>query len=262
MADDIIDDITKDVKGKSKSDDTSQIDKGEFEKAQKSAKALDGLLKDHGFDSLEDLTDALKDGKDFKGKLGDLDLDEVLEDAKTLKSYQEYWAAEDDKKKGDDEDEDDAVAKLQKEVDALKSGKDDEDRRTRALQDSERIIEEFNTEVTSLVEKDEEISEDYRPFVNEFLGVNNPANDIDISDSKAVRKMAKDGAKKFTDFIKKVKEDGAKEYREGKLEIPPISPTEESVVTQLEDKPVKNLKDARKSAVEIITKRLLGGKTG
>lgn len=260
MAEEIKDETTKNVDTKDK--ETSQIDKGEFEKAQKSAKALDGLLKDHGFDSLEDLTDMLKDGKDIKGKLGGLNLDEVLQDANTLKSYQEYWAAEEDKKKGDDEDEDDAVAKLQKEVDALKSGKTDEERRTKALQDTERIIEEFNTEVNSLVEKDEGIPETYRPFVTEFLGVNNPANDIDISDSKAVRTMAKDGAKKFTDFIKKVKEDGAQEYRAGKLEIPPISPTEESVATQLEEKPVKNLKEARKTAIEIMTKKLFGGKSG
>lgn len=260
MAEEIKDETTKKVEGKD--DGTSQIDKGEFEKAQKSAKALDGLLKDHGFDSIDDLTDMLRDGKDIKGKLGGLNLDEVLADAKTLKSYQEYWAAEADKKGGEDEDEDDAVARLQKEVDALKSGRADEDRRTKALQDTERIIEEFNTEVSSFVEKDEGIPETYRPFVNEFLGVNNPANDIDISDTKAVRKMAQDGAKKFTEFIKKVKEDGATEYRAGKLEIPPISPTEESVATQLDEKPVKNLKEARKTAVEIITKRLFGGKSG
>ncbi|GAG71898.1 unnamed protein product, partial [marine sediment metagenome] len=92
MPPDDIKDTTKvdvtDPKGDDK-DKSSSIDAGEFEKAKQSAEALSGLLKDHGYDSTEDLVEALSSGKDLKGKIGDAKVEDILAKAKTLDSYEQ-----------------------------------------------------------------------------------------------------------------------------------------------------------------------------
>jgi len=254
--DDDIKDTTKVDVTDTKVDDTkasSSIDPGEFEKAKESAAALSSLLEDHGFDSKEDLVEALSTGKDLKDLLGDADAKEVMEKAKTLDSYEQFWATQDEKKKDDDEplDSDEKVARLEKKITSWEKSKREEELRRSALEESQKALETFNTEVKGVVEKNEAIPKEYRPFVGEFLGVDNPANEIDITKPAEVRKMAKDGIKKIQDFEQAV----IKRYREGKLEMTPIEPLD---VDQVKEKQPKNLAEARKMATEILQKQFAG----
>jgi len=257
MVEDIKDTTNVDVtdKGDDK-DKSSSIDPGEFEKAQESAKALSSLLEDHGFDSKEDLQEALSTGKDLKDLLGDADAKEVLEKAKTLDSYEQYWATQDDKKKADDEpeDSDEKVARLEKKITSWETSKREEELKRSALDESQRVLATFNTEVKGMVEKNEAIPEEYRPFAGEFLGVDNPANEIDITKPTEVRKMAKEGIKKIQDFEQAV----IKRYREGKLKVEDITPTEPIDAEAIKEKQPKTIAEARKMATEILQKQFSG----
>ncbi len=256
MAEDIKDTTNVDVTDKTgdDKDKSSSIDPGEFEKAQESAKALSGLLEDHGFDSKEDLAEALSSGKDLKDLLGDTDAKEVLEKAKTLDSYEQYWATQDDKKKAEDETDDERIDRLEKRLNASESAKKEEALKRSALDESQKALETFNTEVKGMVEKTEAIPEEYRPFAGEFLGVDNPANEIDITKPAEVRKMAKEGITKIQDFEQAV----IKRYREGKLKVPDMTVTEPIDVESIKELKPKTIAEARKMATEILQKKLSG----
>lgn len=232
-------------------DKSSSIDAGEFEKAKESAKALTSLLEDHGFDSKEDLIEALSSGKDLKDQLGETELKDILEKANTLDKYEQYWAAQDDKKKVEDEDTDEKVTRLEKELTSFKTSKQDEELRRSTLDESQRVLETFNTEVKGLIEKNEAIPKEYRPFVGEFLGVGNPANEVEITKLVDVRKMAKEGMKKIEDFEQAV----IKRYREGKLKVPDITPTEPIDTEAIKEHKPKNLAESKKMMGEILTKQ-------
>ena len=255
MAEDIKDttnvDITDKVDDKDKS---SSIDPGEFEKAKGAEKALSSLLSDHGYDSTEDLIEALSSGKDLKDQLGETELKDILEKAKTLDKYEQFWASEDEKKKGDDEDTDDKVIRLEKEMASWKASKRDEELKRSALDESQKALDGFNSEIKGLIEKNDAIPKEYRPFAAEFLGVNNPANEIEITNPGEVRKMAKDAMKKIEGFEQAV----IKRYREGKLKVPEITPVEPIDTEAIKEKKPKNLAESRKMAQEILHRQFTG----
>ena len=228
------------------------------EKTQAAFKAqgeLGSLLEDHGFDSVEDLVEAMQDGGKLKEGLGDLDLDEIKEKAQEMDRTRAYWADEKAKQVKDDEDPDDALVRLQKEVTEMKSSKKDEEDRKQGIQENQNALDGFAEEVTSFIKKQEDYPEEYRPFTELLLGVNNPANEIDITNKTATRKMCKDGVKTIRDFEQVV----IKRYRDGKIKVPSITKTEP--VEPHPGKDVKNLKDARKVMTETLSK-LFGGKAG
>lgn len=253
MAEEIKDDTKVDVTG-TKVDDTkasSSIDPGEFEKAKESAEAMSSLLKDHGFDSKEDLVEALSSGKELKGKIGDAKVDDLVAKAKTLDGYEQYWAAQDTKTKREEETPDETVARLEKRLDAFESGKKKEDLKKSQLEENKRVLSDYGSEVKGVLEKDEAIPEEYRPFAGEFLGVNNPANEVDITNRTEIRKMAQGGIKKVQDFEQAV----IKRYVDGKIKIPEMTKTEPVDTDSIKEKNPKTIAEARKVATEFLHKQ-------
>ena len=252
-----IQDTTKVDLTKKEGDDKgtpSQIDQGEFDKAKVEAKALAGLLEDHGFDSIEDATKALSSGKDLKDQLGETELKDILEKANKLDSYEQYWAAEDLKKQEEGEEPDDKVTRLEKRITDFETKEHDKEVRRDGLQKSQETLEGFNTEIKTLVEKNEAIPEEYRPFAGEFLGVDNPANEVEITNMPEVRKMAKEGIKKIQAFEQAV----IKRYREGKLKVPDMTPTEPIDAEGIKEHKPKNIAESKKMMKEILSKQFLG----
>lgn len=226
----------------------------EIKAAIESQKKLDGLLKDQGFDSLEDLTQSIQDSTDFKKKFGDLNIDELKEKAGTLDKYNDYWAAEEAKKKEEETDEDKLV-RLEKDIKDIRSINEKDQTARKETADAEKVINDFTNEINSLMKKNEDIPEEYHSFLGEFLGVKNPFNEIDITSNNEVRKMAKDGIKKMQDFEQVI----IKRYRDGKIKIPDITPAEAAAPD--DKKPnVKNLKEARTGMLESLTKHFMGAK--
>ncbi len=255
---DVQDDTTKVVTDDKVSSVVDDKTSGPDEKTQAALKAqgeLSSLLEDHGFDSVEDLVEAMQDGGKLKEGLGDLDLDEIKEKAQEMDRTRAYWAEEKAKQTKDDEEDEDKIARLEKEVQGIKSAKQDEEDRKRGIQENQNALDGFAEEVTSFIKKQEDYPEEYRSFTELLLGVNNPANEIDITNKVATRKMCKDGVKSIRDFEQAV----IKRYRDGKIKVPSITKTEAPEPNPGKD--VKNLKDARKVMTETLGK-LFGGKSG
>ena len=254
MAEEITDTTKIDVTGEKVDDKSSSIDPGEFEKAQEGAKALSGLLKDQGFDSTEDLVKALSSGNDLKGKIGDAKVDDLLAKSKTLDNYEQYWATQDTKTKREEETSDETVARLEKRLDAFESGKKREDLKKSQLEESKKVLDVYGSEIKDVLEKDTAISEEYRPFLSEFLGIDNPANEVDITNRTEVRKMAQGGIKKVQNFEQAV----IKRYIDGKIKIPDMTKTEPVETDSIKEKQPKTIAEARKMATEILRKQFAG----
>lgn len=254
MAEEITDTTKVDVTGEKVDDKSSSIDPGEFEKAKESQEALAGLLKDHGYDSTEDLVKALSSGNDLKGKIGDVKVDDLLAKAKTLDSYEQYWAAQDTKTKREDETSDERVDRLEKRIDASETAKKQEALKKSQLDENQRVLVDYGSEIKDVVEKEEAISEEYRPFVSEFLGIDNPANEVDITNRTEVRKMAQGGIKKVQNFEQAV----IKRYLGGKIKIPEMTKTEPVETDSIKEKNPKTIAEARKTATEFLTKHFAG----
>jgi len=256
MADDIKDTTKVDVTNKTGDDkgESSSIDKGEFEKAQAGSKALSSLLEDHGYDSKEDLIAALSDNKDLRDKVGDAKIDDLMAKAKTLDSYEQYWASQDTKAKREDETPDERVDRLEKRLDASETAKRQEALKQSQLEENQKALDSFGTEIKDALAKGEATPEEYRAFMSEFLGVNNPANEVDITNQADVRNMAKGGVQKVQDFEQAV----IKRYRDGKIKVPEITPVEPIDVDSIKEKQPKNLAEARQIATEVLQKQFSG----
>jgi len=267
MADDVVKDETQtDVTDTKTDTSVSDADKSKaesdekFKAAVEAQESLTSLLEDHGFDSLEDLQEELKSSASLKGKIGSADLEEIMKKANTLEKYEEYWASQKEKEKRSEEEPDDTITRLEREIRELKTNKTNEDKSTKQMQESIKAIESFDSEVATLVDK-KEIPENQRDILLEFLGVNNPANEIDITNKVAVRKVTKDGIEKFNKFVSAIQKQSVEDYRAGKLKIPDMSSTE-TVAPEIGKENIKTLKDARKVMLETLTKHFMGAKSG
>jgi len=254
MAEEVKDGTTEVVKDSSTTGDTKPSEPDEKTKAALEAgEKLTSLLGDHGFDSVEDLTEALSKSVELKESLKDLDLGELKDKAEELDRVHAYWASEKESKKRDEEEPDDTTARLDKELKELRQERADDKARTEAIKESESALSGFNDEVSSFLEKQDDLPEEYRPFAEMLMGINNPANEIDITNKTEIRKMCSKMAKTFKDLEGVI----GKRLKEGKVEIPTMSKTEATAPITDETKP-KNLKEARKITIETLTKKFLG----
>lgn len=190
--------------------------------ARAAEKDMQEILKSNDFESIDDLKAALKGGKELSDVLGKRDANKLIEDANQLQEIKAYWAELEEKKKEEEEEPLETVERLKKENKALKKEQADEKAALRKAQEAEDALNEYNKIVKKAAIDSGEGSE----MLEVFLGVNNPANEVDLSDAKAVKKMAKEGAEKFNKFLADIKQKAIDEYAAGKSEIIPISKDE------------------------------------
>lgn len=228
-------------------------DDPKFQAALKSQEALSGLLEDHGYDSLDDLIDDLKSGKETLASLGEEDLQELKDAKDELAKIHAYWASEEEKTKRGEEDSDDKITRLEKELEAFKKGQADEKANKEQIEAGKKVYSDYCTEVKSFVQAQEDIPEEYRNFANLLMGVDLPANEIDITQKGQIRKMCKDTVKTLKDFEEAVlKKHGHAEEKKKDKEPPPMSRSE---ALSMAPEGVKSLKDARRIAASFLGSR-------
>jgi len=244
----------KDAKSESSTDKDEKADSSavpwdkdprwkEWREQEKSMKAL---LEDSGVESLEELKGILEESGELKGKLADVDLDSLFTKAETLDKYEEYWAAQDAKKKEDEEDPTETIRRLESEKRELQRERETDKNRQTEYDDAARAVKAYEKEVKSAagdLSKDE--------FVMEYFGVGNKANDIDITDAKAVKRLVEEGIEKKKVYDQKV----IKAYLDGKIELPKIPSGDTGTTKQTE---VKTMKEARQALKDQVGK-IFGG---
>lgn len=237
---------TTDVK---KTEDTKDDDlDGKKAESQVTASEdrIQAILDKFGYDSLEDLEEDFDDYQELRETIGDKDAKQLVEDAEYLKTVKQYWKDQEETKKREAETADETIERLEKEkkealknLDDHKSKEAEKKEKENQRKQAEKLIQSFNSTVGAEIDKIKDLPKEYKPFLEEYLGVNNPANEINIGSKPEIRNMSKALIKKFFDFEQVV----IKRYLDGKVVIPKIDGSSETPVTK-ETKP-KNLKEAR-----------------
>ena len=223
----------------------------EFMKEKKSLTAanekLQSILKANDLEDADDLIELVQSGKAVKGRVDVTQLDGLIEKAQKLDKYEAYWKDQEERKRREVEDPDQTIARLEK---ALKfkdqTDRQKEDQRQQA-EKAKQAINSYEREVSNLV-KELEVSKEQQSFILEFFGVGNPANDIDITDRKAIKKLITEGLKKKETYDQAV----IKTYLAGKNEVPKLASSAGAATT--ETKPKIMLKDARRMFLETMQK--------
>lgn len=188
--------------------------------ARAAEKQLNELLDEHGLLDVEELKDALKSGKSLKEVLGDRDAQKLLEDSKRLAEINKHWDSEKAAKEREGMTPEEYIAKLEQENTNLRTSSDDFRSSVEEREHSKQVIEAYKQNVSRVVDAVEDaVPETERELLNLVLGVDNPANMIDVEDRVAVRKMAKEGVTKFQTLVQKIKQQAIDEYAAGKSKL-------------------------------------------
>jgi len=193
-------------------------------KTDEKTHAVQSVLDEYYIDSPEQLGEFLKNLSGLKDRLGDVDLEELKENSALLKKYQRHWAKEEADKKEDGETPEETISRLKKENSAVERELFDNRQMHEDEADAKDQLQAFGSTVKGTIEADKTIPAEYRPFLGEFLGVNNEINEVSLDDKAGVKKIAKVSAKKLLDFEQLV----IKRYLKGKTETPKISSSAET----------------------------------
>lgn len=206
--------------------------------ARQAEKSLQKLMADNDVEDLDDLIDLVQSGKKVIGKIDPDGLDEIIDKASTLARYEEYWDRQKEEERMAEEEPEETAARLAKENAALKA----ERNRQKAIEENQKALRNYDTAVlTGIKEALPTLPPDQGKFLAEFMGVGNPALDVEITNKAAVTKVVRDGVKKF----EKLKQQIIKDYLAGKDRIVDVPRIESGGVPGSGE--IKTLKDARKT---------------
>ncbi len=192
-------------------------------------------MEEHGYDDAAELKEALDGGKSLQDLLGDRDAAELIGKADTLDKYETHWQKQEAQKLRDEEEPDDTIFRLEKELKALREADSTRKATTKAERDAQTAIDRFNSVVGGVV-KNADLPTEYLKFAKEYLGVENPANEVDVSKKTEIKGHAKSGVEKLKEFEQAV----IKNYLAGKDKITKV--TETDTVTAPIDKEPENKK--------------------
>jgi len=191
-----------------------------WKSARAAEKRLNELLEEKGYLSLDELVEELETGKGLAQKLKGRDVDEILEAADKFRDAQSRYTREQDNKRYENETPDERVTRLEKANSDLQAELSRVKTQHQELMDSQEAIENYGNEVDRVLDSLEDpFSDNERAMARLLMGVDNPANMIDIEDRMAVRKMAKSAAGTFSRFIQGVKQAAIDEYTQGKSKL-------------------------------------------
>lgn len=199
--------------------------------ARAAEKQLTTILEQYGFDTAEDLEEALESGVSLQELLGDRDAESLIESADTLSRYEEHWSKQEREKTLENETEVDTITRQERENQELRDKLKRVDDTNRETAESKTLLKDFNSTITEVV-KNSSLPGPESEMAQLLLGVDNPMNIIDIGNKSEVGNTATTVLKKFSNFITDLKQTTIDEYVAGKSNITPISPTDTPPATK------------------------------
>jgi hypothetical protein len=199
--------------------------------ARAAEKQLTTILEQYGFDTADDLEEALESGVSLQELLGDRDAESLIESADTLSRYEDYWSKQEREKTLENETEVDTITRQERENQELRDKLQRVDDTNRETAESKTLLKDFNSAVSQVV-KNSNLSDSESEMAQLLLGVDNPMNIIDIGNKSEVGNAATAILKKFSNFITDLKQTTVDEHVAGKSNITPISPIDTPPVTK------------------------------
>jgi hypothetical protein len=214
------------------------------------------ILDKHGLNSPEELADFIDSLAGIKGVIGDENPEELIKAKETLTRFNKEWEKEKRAKLREKETPEETIARLDRELEEEKTRKTKTEARQRKAAEAQKALTDYASTVSATAASDTSIPKEYLPFLNDFMGVGSPVNDVDILDRAAVKKLTKDyGIKRMMDFADTV----IKLYRDGKADIPQVPATNNAQPPVAPDQKPKNLKESRRLLHAVLPGLLRGG---
>jgi len=199
---------------------------------------LQAVLKANDVESLDELETLIGEGTELKGKMKDVgDIESLQEKADKLDGYEKYWAEQEELKQREDETDDEARKRLERELKVEKGKTSAKEKELGERESARKAVVDYEREIKVLLSEGG-LEKGESGFMREFFGVGNPLNDLDITNTKAIKKMVDEGMKKKEAYDQAV----IQKYVDGKTEIPQI-PSGNTATPEIKE--VKNLKEAR-----------------
>jgi len=235
-------------------DTKSKTDEQNLNEENRNQEIVESLLADNNIDSVEELQTLMSSLLEMKQKLGGDSLQELKETKKLMEKYQEHWAKEAADEAESEESDNETIARLKKENAQLIKKEDVNKKEKVQAAKAQKVLKDFGNVVKKEISKDASIPKEFHNFLTEFMGVENPINNIDMTNLAKIKKTTKSGIEKFKKFEKAI----IKNYLNNKEKLPPgMSSSSESAGEK--PKKVKNIKDARGLAIERISAAIKAG---
>lgn len=217
---------------------------------------INSILDKHGLNSPEELADFIDGLANVRNVIGDEDPEELIRAKDTLTRFNKEWEKEKRAKQREKETPEETIARLDRELDEEKARKTKTEARQRKVAEAQKALTDYASTVSATAANDTSIPKEYLPFLNDFMGVESPVNNVDILDRAAVKKLTKEyGIKRMNEFAQTV----IKLYRDGKADIPQVPATNNAQPPVAQDQKPKNLKESRRLLHAMLPPLLRGG---
>jgi hypothetical protein len=217
---------------------------------------ITSILDRHGLNSPEELSDFIDNLANVRNVIGDEDPEELVKAKETLTRFNKEWEKEKRAKLREKESPEDTIARLEKELQDEQTRKSKTEARQRKVAEATRALKDYASTVSAAAATDTSIPKEYLPFLNDFMGVESPVNNVDILDRVAVKKLTKEyGIKRMNEFAQTV----IKLYRDGKAEIPQVPAASNAQPPVSTENQPKTLKESRRLLHAMLPPLLRGG---
>ncbi len=179
------------------------------------------LLEANGYSNKDELVTALESGAKLADLIGDQDAAAMQEAANNWYKAEEYWAEQEAQNLKEGESEAQTIIRLEQEKAALVKQQKAESERATEQRTSREAVKGFDSEVVTAVDG-AKMTDDDSKLAKLVLGLNNPMDDVDIQDTKAVKLAIKDNLGKAGELIKSIKQAAVDAYVAGDKKIIPI----------------------------------------
>lgn len=211
--------------------------------ARAAEKKVNDLLESHGYDSMDELVEALNRGQTLSQLVGNYDANELVNEYQEFQRVKQYWAEQEAARQKANEQPEETIARLEREKKEIIEGRKREEADRQAIEESKRVVQEFDDGVRKFVNSDPDISDSDKKMLVQFLGVDNEMTVVDYTDKAAVKRALGAGKQRFSKFIKDIKQKAVDEYIAGKSDVTPMtksdtgSPVTDNVRTEPEPLP-------------------------
>jgi len=269
----VVDETQKDVTGKEASaddvnqngdtdrDEASETDTGKETpvtdgsgKDRDAAQFMDNLMSQYSIETPEQLAEFIGELAGVKDALGDEDIQDLIDNKKTMIRYQMQWAAEKERKQRESETPEETIKRLDGELQKEKDLQTQARKREEDRKENDRLIATFNTFVGKEVDA-LKIGDHLKGPLKKYLGVNNPIHDIDLSNKVGIKKLISEAGKAFESLEQEI----LKKAKVKIEEVPTMTDTDTAAASpnESENQP-KNLAEARRTATALLKQRLSG----
>lgn len=195
--------------------------------ARAAEKRFNEILENHGFKSAEDLVEALKSGQSLREIVGDRDAEQMKSDADEMAKTRAFWAQKEAEKRESEESPEETIDRLKREKKEMYDHFTRESEDRQAVEESQRVLKDFDTSMTSLVSADTDLA-NVQEIALLALGVGNPATEVDPTDQKASKQAATQVIAKLKEALAARDQAVIDAYVKGKSTITPIKETDAS----------------------------------